>query len=121
MATKSLSVRDLLAHEWPRDRIRSMGTEPERLWTEREFSDFFGRVSLRTLRRWRQEGSGPAYVKVGRKVMYRPSDVQTWLDELRIESEKDDRRTASDRRDRAPGRRPAGAVRDETTGRYRRR
>jgi hypothetical protein len=79
-----------------------MGTEPERLWTEREFSDFFGRVSLRTLRRWRQEGSGPAYVKVGRKVMYRPSDVQTWLDELRIESEKDDRRTASDRRGPGP-------------------
>jgi hypothetical protein len=62
-----------------------MSTEPERLMTEREFGDFFGQTSLRTLRRWRQEGRGPAYIKVGRKVMYRPSDIQAWLDGLKID------------------------------------
>jgi Helix-turn-helix domain len=53
--------------------------------TERELSAFYGKLSLRTLRRWRQEGIGPAYVKVGRRVMYRPSDVETWTREHTID------------------------------------
>jgi predicted DNA-binding transcriptional regulator AlpA len=65
-----------------------MDTEPEHLWTEREVSDFLANVSLRTLRRWRQAGRGPAYVKVGRRVMYRPSDIQTWIDEHTIRRDK---------------------------------
>jgi predicted DNA-binding transcriptional regulator AlpA len=61
-----------------------MRTERERLLSEHEVSDILAKLSLRTLRRWRQEGRGPAYVKVGRKVMYRPSDVQAWIDEHTI-------------------------------------
>jgi predicted DNA-binding transcriptional regulator AlpA len=67
-----------------------MSTEPERLMTEREFGDFFGQTSLRTLRRWRQEGTGPAYVKVGRRVMYRPSDIQTWIEEHTVRRDQKD-------------------------------
>ena len=36
-------------------------------------------VSERTLERWRVEGSGPAFVKAGRKVLYRTVDVDDWL------------------------------------------
>jgi len=32
-----------------------------------------------TLRKWRWEGKGPIFVKVGRKVAYRLSDIETWL------------------------------------------
>jgi excisionase family DNA binding protein len=33
-----------------------------------------------TLAQWRYHGTGPQYVKVGRKVHYRASDVEAWLD-----------------------------------------
>jgi excisionase family DNA binding protein len=33
-----------------------------------------------TLRQWRYLGRGPAYVKVGRHVRYRRSDVEAWLE-----------------------------------------
>ncbi|WP_422040163.1 helix-turn-helix transcriptional regulator [Roseibium sp.] len=36
-------------------------------------------ISERTLERWRVEGTGPAYLKAGRRVLYRQSDVDTWL------------------------------------------
>ena len=34
----------------------------------------------RTLSQWRYLGRGPRYMKVGRLVRYRRSDVETWLD-----------------------------------------
>lgn len=37
------------------------------------------KVSLGTLRLWRATGRGPAFVKVGRQVRYRPSAVEAWL------------------------------------------
>jgi Helix-turn-helix domain len=33
----------------------------------------------RTMRKWRQRGEGPAYVKVGRKVYYARSALIDWL------------------------------------------
>ena len=36
-------------------------------------------VSPRTLERWRVEGGGPAFVKAGRRVLYRTTDVESWL------------------------------------------
>ena len=38
-------------------------------------------VSSRTLQRWRLEGVGPTYVKLGRLVRYRQADLDTFLDE----------------------------------------
>lgn len=34
------------------------------------------RLSVRTLQRWRRAGSGPAYLRLGRRVAYRVSDVE---------------------------------------------
>ena len=38
-------------------------------------------VSVSTLNRWRCEGCGPVFVKVGGRVYYRPQDLVTWLDQ----------------------------------------
>jgi predicted DNA-binding transcriptional regulator AlpA len=36
-------------------------------------------ISLASLRRWRVEGRGPRYLKLGASVRYRVSDVEQWL------------------------------------------
>jgi predicted site-specific integrase-resolvase len=37
------------------------------------------RVSLTSLRRWRREGTGPVYRKLGRTVRYRPQDLADFV------------------------------------------
>lgn len=36
-------------------------------------------VSISTVRRWRQAGEGPHFVRIGKSVRYRLSDVEEWL------------------------------------------
>jgi predicted DNA-binding transcriptional regulator AlpA len=36
-------------------------------------------VSVATVRRWRQLGTGPLYLKIGALVRYRPQDIHDWL------------------------------------------
>lgn len=38
------------------------------------------RTGESTVRYWRSTGQGPRHFKVGRRVLYRESDVQAWLD-----------------------------------------
>lgn len=33
-----------------------------------------------TMNRWRVEGSGPPFIKLGRKVFYRKADLDAWLE-----------------------------------------
>lgn len=51
------------------------------LMTEVELSERLN-VSLASLRRWRLEGRGPRFVKVGSLVRYRPEDLDEWLANL---------------------------------------
>lgn len=37
------------------------------------------RLSPRTLERFRLEGTGPRYAKLGRRIVYRASDLETWI------------------------------------------
>ena len=37
------------------------------------------RTSARTLETWRRKGTGPAFVRIGGRVRYRPSAVRQWL------------------------------------------
>ncbi|MGE0677782.1 helix-turn-helix transcriptional regulator [Pseudolabrys sp.] len=41
-------------------------------------------VTPSTLTVWRSKGEGPAYVKLGKAVFYRPSDVQEWISRCRV-------------------------------------
>ena len=63
-------------------------TDLEQLLTENQLADKTG-ISPRTLQKWRWEGGGPPYIKLGRSVRYRLSDVLEWLDERTFESTSD--------------------------------
>ena len=54
----------------------------EALLTQQQLADLFG-VSWKTIERWRHEGTGPAWVRVGQGVRYQPYDVKAWLDRRR--------------------------------------
>ncbi len=36
-------------------------------------------LSASTLNKWRTQGKGPKYVKLGRAVCYRPTDLDAWV------------------------------------------
>ncbi|RIK83076.1 MAG: excisionase [Hyphomicrobiales bacterium] len=40
-------------------------------------------LSQQTLARWRHEGKGPEYVKIGRLVAYSAGAVRQWLEQMR--------------------------------------
>jgi excisionase family DNA binding protein len=48
------------------------------LATRREVARFLG-VPEGTVEQWGSRGGGPAYIRVGRHVRYRWSDVERWL------------------------------------------
>lgn len=52
-----------------------------RLLNTVQTSERLGDIPVATLRWWRHVGLGPKSFKVGRRVMYREEDVETWLDE----------------------------------------
>ena len=35
-------------------------------------------TSTRTLERWRRNGDGPKFVKLGGRILYRPEDIDAW-------------------------------------------
>ena len=55
-----------------------------RVFGERDAGRYLGGerhpVSERTLQRWRLEGIGPKFLKLGRLVRYRQSDLDRWVD-----------------------------------------
>jgi predicted DNA-binding transcriptional regulator AlpA len=52
----------------------------EALLTEAQVSQILGR-GVPALQKDRVAGTGPQFIKMGRLVRYRPSDVQAWLAE----------------------------------------
>ncbi|WIG18394.1 helix-turn-helix domain-containing protein [Kocuria rosea] len=40
--------------------------------------------SPRSLQRWRRSAHGPAFVRVGKSIRYRRSDVERWLEEQTV-------------------------------------
>jgi hypothetical protein len=41
-------------------------------------------ISKSTAAKLRREGGGPAYIRVGRAIYYRPADLEAWLESLRV-------------------------------------
>jgi predicted DNA-binding transcriptional regulator AlpA len=59
--------------------IRPEAVAPEELISCEKAAKMLGGVAVQTLANWRSCQSGPAYVKVGRLVYYRRSDICAWL------------------------------------------
>ena len=59
-----------------------METTARRL-SEREAAGYLG-ISVRTLQDWRQRRTGPAYSKVGRRVVYDVLDLDAFLASGRV-------------------------------------
>ncbi len=51
----------------------------EKYWTTAEVAERF-RTYPGTVRYWRHVGKGPRSFKVGRRVLYRESDVKAWAE-----------------------------------------
>jgi predicted DNA-binding transcriptional regulator AlpA len=59
-----------------------MPYEETALLTEQQLGDELGK-SRSTLARWRREGSGPPYIRVGKSPRYKWADVLAWLERQR--------------------------------------
>jgi predicted DNA-binding transcriptional regulator AlpA len=54
-------------------------TDPDALLTEVQAADFLC-LSIRTLQAWRIKLAGPRFVRAGRAIRYRRSDLIAWID-----------------------------------------
>jgi Helix-turn-helix domain len=61
----------------------------ENLFTESEVAHILFRdlISVRTLQAWRQQHRGPAFLKLGRRVLYRREDVLAYLQRSAVATE----------------------------------
>jgi predicted site-specific integrase-resolvase len=61
---------------------------------DRQAAKFLG-VALQTLRNWRSIPKGPAFVKIGKRVIYTEADLLDYMDRHKIEPERDQGSEAS--------------------------
>jgi predicted DNA-binding transcriptional regulator AlpA len=59
--------------------IMSENAQRERMLTSEQTSEYLGGVSLSTLQRWRKERIGPRWLKLGRSIRYRSTDLEAWI------------------------------------------
>jgi excisionase family DNA binding protein len=57
-----------------------MEQQGDALWTTEELSKRLS-ISVGTLKRWRREGTGPPFIRLGRQARYDPATVRAWLRE----------------------------------------
>jgi predicted DNA-binding transcriptional regulator AlpA len=70
--------------------VTEIAAETERLLLNLEDVSALLQVPVATLRYWRQRGEGPPSFRLGKRVMYRRSDVGAWVDELATASRRND-------------------------------
>lgn len=61
---------------------------PDALWTFQDVSAHIG-IPVPTLRRWRQDGNGPAGIRMGKHVRFRRSTVLQWIEDQEREQAGD--------------------------------
>jgi hypothetical protein len=67
----------------PASAVEIPAPEPQRdLITTEEFAELV-RCAPQTPRKWRVNGSGPPYLRVAGRILYRRDDVEDWLTERR--------------------------------------
>ena len=58
------------------------------LLTEREVESIYS-IKIRTLQKWRWQGGGPPYYKLGRAVRYKPADIERYIEARKCMSTSD--------------------------------
>lgn len=61
-----------------------MATQPQRL-NERDAAQYLGACTMRTLQDWRLRKKWPAYIKLGKRVVYEVADLDAFLAAGRVE------------------------------------
>jgi helix-turn-helix protein len=59
-----------------------------RRFTEREGAEFLG-IQYQTLKNWRAASQGPAFYRVGTKIVYSEKDLTEWMDARRVPTASD--------------------------------
>jgi hypothetical protein len=59
--------------------VSANATVSDEMMGEPAAAEYLGEVPPATLRQWRYLGKGPAYVKLGRHVRYRKSDLDAFI------------------------------------------
>jgi hypothetical protein len=67
-------------------------TQDDELLTPEALAEVIPHGNVRNLERWRMLGTGPAFVRLGRRVYYRRSAVSAWLDRQTRQHTAQDRR-----------------------------
>jgi predicted DNA-binding transcriptional regulator AlpA len=87
-------------------------SEPTEIVDSSELAELL-RTSVHTVHYWRHQGTGPKGFKVGKRILYRWSDVEAWLDQKAADDVMADRpqhRTPAGRRAPQMSRRPTGST-----------
>jgi predicted DNA-binding transcriptional regulator AlpA len=92
----------------PRGTPIAMPSAMAQLLSERDASRRLG-LSVRTLQKWRLQGNGPPFLKLGHAVRYDPEDLDAYVARARRRSTSD---RAQEHSVREPGRGAAGAPAD---------
>jgi hypothetical protein len=74
-----MSDQERKRRPWKRKRAHIPGYTPE-ADTAKQLG-----VAVRTLRKWRRQGLGPAYTKFGKQVHYRDASRDAWLRRQEVE------------------------------------
>lgn len=64
----------------PLNRTETTGS-PTRLLTTEELAEYL-QIPVRTIEDWRHRDYGPKYARMGKRVRYRQSAVDAWLEEI---------------------------------------
>ena len=75
----------------------SLDGKPLEHWLTQKMLSVRLDVSERTLERMRADGTGPRFIKAGKKVLYRLTDVDVWLDERSFSSTSEVKRSIGGR------------------------
>lgn len=59
--------------------MHRQNADPDALLTEEQTAQFLN-ISVRTLQAWRIKLAGPRFVRVGRAIRYRRSDLTAWIE-----------------------------------------
>lgn len=69
-----------------REDIGDLAGDPDRVLRPMAASAYLGGApSVQTLARWRSEGIGPPWVRIGGAIGYQIADLRRWIDSRRVD------------------------------------